>query len=250
MSIMKLDRGSRAAGLRRLRKLSLQVLENRSLMAGDLSVETLSGDVNGDGSVTALDVLQVINAIHAQSESRDVENFAALDVNQDGSISALDVLSLINTINNDRFAGLGRPEQQPVQTPLQDRIAERIADRDPTESLGGGAILDIAARMREQRGEREPIGGLRDLMQTAREDGEVTDEEKAEIRELVSTELAQRGRDGSNIDPERQTRRQERREERRDDRDGEIDTIRRDELRERLVARRDSSGATGLFRSR
>ena len=64
---------------------------------------------------------------------------------------------------------------------------------------------------------------MKELVSAAREDGEVTEEEKAEIRERVRTELAQRGRDGSNIDPEREER--------------------REQLRERIADRRGVSGA-------
>ena len=53
---------------------------------------------------------------------------------------------------------------------------------------------------------------LRELVTAAREDGEVTAEERIEIRERLTEGLAERGRDGSTIDPERQERRQERRE--------------------------------------
>ncbi len=66
---------------------------------------------------------------------------------------------------------------------------------------------------------------------------------RAEIRERVRTELAERGRDGSNMDPERQ----ERREDRREQRDSDVDSQRREQLRERISARRAASGAFGRF---
>jgi hypothetical protein len=78
-------------------------------------------------------------------------------------------------------------------------------------------------RREERRSERGSIEGLKELVSAAREDGEVTESERAEIRERVSTELSERGRDGSNIDPERQER--------------------REQLRERIAARRAVSGA-------
>ena len=57
-----------------------------------------------------------------------------------------------------------------------------------------------------------PGEGLRELVTAAREDGEVTSEERIEIRERLTEGLAERGRDGSNIDPERQERREQLRE--------------------------------------
>ncbi len=50
------------------------------------------GDVNGDGDVNALDVVQVINAVLGISPS------AAADVNNDGALNALDVVFVINKV--------------------------------------------------------------------------------------------------------------------------------------------------------
>jgi hypothetical protein len=130
-------------------------------------------------------------------------------------------------------------------TTLRDRVVERLSNRDPSATPGGGAIREIAQRIAEHRGEQASMEGLKELVSTAREDGEVTEEERAEIRELVSTELAERGRDGSNLDPERQERRQERREERREQRDSDVDSQRREQLRERISARRAVSSVFG-----
>lgn len=190
------------------RKLRLQSLENRNLLAGDVGVEIFASDVNGDGKVTPVDALQVINALQSQNKGGVVEDLSSVDVNKDGVLSPRDALGVINQLNSDRMLG------RQAETPLRDRVVERLSDRDPSETLGNGAIREIAQRLAERRGEGESIEGWKELVSAAREDGEVTEEEKAEIRERVSTEMAERGRDGSNIDPERQERRQERREER------------------------------------
>ena len=108
---------------------------------------------------------------------------------------------------------------------LRDRVVERLSNRDPSATHGGGAIREIAQRIAERRGEQASMEGLKELVSTAREDGEVTEEERAKIRERVSTELAERGRDGSNLDPERQER--------------------REQLRERFTARRAISSVFG-----
>ena len=125
---------------------------------------------------------------------------------------------------------------------LRDRVVERLSNRDPSATPGNGAVRKIAQRIAERRGgERAAIEGLKDFVSSAREDGEVTQEERAEIRERVKTELAERGHDGSNLDPERQERRQERREQR----DSDVDSQRREQLRERITARRAFSSAFG-----
>ena len=235
MTNMKSNPGRRRRSVgNRSRKLRLQSLENRNLLAGDVGVEFQPSDVNGDGAVTPVDVVQVINALQSQREGGVVENLSTVDVNQDGILSPRDALGVINQLNSDRILR-GQSE-----TPLRDRIAERLGDRDPSETLGNGAIREIAQRLAERRGEGESIEGLRELVSAAREDGEITEGERAEIREQVSTELAERGRDGSNMDPERQERREQLRERIAARRDADVDSERREQLRERIVERRDS----------
>ena len=199
------------------RKLRLQSLENRNLLAGDVGVEIVANDVNGDGEVTPVDALQVINALQSQNKGGVIEDLSTVDVNQDGVLSPRDALGVINHLNTNRIPRLQS------EASLRDRVLERLGHRDPSEELGNGAIREIAERLAERRGEGESIEGLKELVSDAGEDGEVTEEEKAEIRERVRTELAQRGRDGSNIDPERQER--------------------REQLRERIADRRGVSGA-------
>lgn len=228
-------RGSVSSKRSKHRKLGLQSLENRNLLAADVGVEIYATDVNGDGEVTPFDVLQVVNALHTQKDGGIVEDFASVDVNKDGVLSAGDALGVINQLNSE-----STPSRQ-SETPLRNRIAERFGDRDPSEALGNGAISEIAQRLAERRGVRASTDGLRELVTAAREDGEVTEEEGAEIRERVSSELAERGRDGSKLDPERQERRQERREERRERR-GERESI--EGLKELVTAARDDGQVT------
>ena len=199
------------------RKLRLQSLENRNLLAGDVGVEIFANDVNGDGEVTSVDALQIINALQSQNKGGVIEDLSSVDVNQDGVLSPRDALGVINHLNSNRTPRLES------EASLRDRVLERLSDRDPSETLGNGAIREIAQRLAEQRGEGESIEGLKELLRFAREDGEVTEAERAEIREQVKTELSERGRDGSNIDPERQER--------------------REQLRERIAVRRAVSGA-------
>ncbi|MEM1228716.1 MAG: PA14 domain-containing protein [Planctomycetota bacterium] len=57
--------------------------------------ETSRFDVNGDGAVTALDALQVINAINDRWAD-EVDSALLHDVSADGVVSALDALQIIN----------------------------------------------------------------------------------------------------------------------------------------------------------
>ncbi|MCP4887924.1 MAG: hypothetical protein GY904_15065, partial [Planctomycetaceae bacterium] len=133
------------------RKLRLQSLENRNLLAGDVGGEIVVNDVNGDGHVTAVDALQVINALQSQNKGRIIEDLSSVDVNQDGVLSARDALGVINQLISDRT-----PRWQ-SETPLRDRVVERLSDRDPSETLGNGAIREIAQRLAERGGEGKSI---------------------------------------------------------------------------------------------
>jgi hypothetical protein len=129
MGNMKFNPGRRRRPSgRKPRKLTLQGLENRNLLAGDVGVEVFATDVNGDVEVTPVDTLQVINALQVQSKGGVVEDLASVDVNQDGVLSPRDVV--INQLNSDRML------RRQSETPLRDRVAEGLSDRDPTETLG------------------------------------------------------------------------------------------------------------------
>jgi hypothetical protein len=68
-------------------------------------------DVTGDGFVSPIDVLQIVNYINAGFPSRPPLPPTAvppyLDVNGDGFINALDVLSVIDFINSNINGGTG-----------------------------------------------------------------------------------------------------------------------------------------------
>ncbi len=82
------------------------VLTSAVATASERTVTSRAQDVSGDGVVTALDALVIINFINAQAESAGEMLLAAtqvntdvLDITGDGVISGLDVLQIINTIN-------------------------------------------------------------------------------------------------------------------------------------------------------
>ena len=57
------------------------------------------GDVNYDGSLNILDIVQIINFILDIAEFTDMQYYLA-DMNQNGEIEILDVVILVNTIIN------------------------------------------------------------------------------------------------------------------------------------------------------
>jgi len=72
---------------------------NESIYKFSPEVETLMGDVNYDGAINILDVLQIISYILGNSEfSSEQENLS--DLNSDGVINVLDVIQVVNIILN------------------------------------------------------------------------------------------------------------------------------------------------------
>lgn len=78
----------------------------------------LAEDVNGDGAVSAVDALQVINDINLK-DSRwltfDESLTSRIDVNNDGRASALDALMVINRLNTQDVAASSQGEPSPIR---------------------------------------------------------------------------------------------------------------------------------------
>jgi hypothetical protein len=93
-------------------------------------------DVDGDGLVSPLDVLALINAINLGRGSAPLpeydpesdESFYFFDVLGDGDLSPLDVLQVINAINTSQTEGEGESDQETgivefaAETSLTDRV--------------------------------------------------------------------------------------------------------------------------------
>ena len=54
------------------------------------------GDVNYDGVVNILDVIQTVNMVLGNQEP----NFESADLNEDGEINVLDIIQIVNIILN------------------------------------------------------------------------------------------------------------------------------------------------------
>ena len=76
----------------------------------------ISDDVDGDGTVSPLDVLTLVNAINGQREmplSKYTPGKAPfLDVNGDGGMSPLDILTVINAINSGKYSGSNKSAEK------------------------------------------------------------------------------------------------------------------------------------------
>src|SRR5688572_20032731 len=88
---------------RRLRQLRFESLEDRRLLAVDFRNPVNSLDVSGDGFLSPVDPLQVINELnlvgpHALTGTRPAAN-PFWDASGDNFISPLDALQVINALN-------------------------------------------------------------------------------------------------------------------------------------------------------
>ena len=65
----------------------------------DCTEDCVAGDINGDGSIDVLDVVNSVNFILGNSDPTEQEACAA-DINSDGNIDVLDVVTIVNLILN------------------------------------------------------------------------------------------------------------------------------------------------------
>ena len=60
----------------------------------------LLGDVNQDGIINVLDVVNAVNFVIGQNEPTNYE-FWATDINSDGLLNVLDIVQMINIVLGD-----------------------------------------------------------------------------------------------------------------------------------------------------
>jgi hypothetical protein len=127
----KFDRSQRRSSNRRL---ILENLENRTVMAGDCFHNfMLPEDADANGSVTPLDALVVIDRINQSfsnrpSRSNATTDLALVDVDADNSLSPLDALGVINHLNAQTTLGSGGARASRVELSRRiERIEQAIA---------------------------------------------------------------------------------------------------------------------------
>ena len=68
-----------------------------------IEIQTLIfGDVNFDGAINVVDIVQVVNFILNTNTPTDLE-FSVSDINQDGILNILDVIQVVNMVLNTTF---------------------------------------------------------------------------------------------------------------------------------------------------
>lgn len=113
------------------------VLESRPIFSPRYN-QTLSEDVNGDGVVTAVDALQVINdlnSIGSRSLPWDDSAGSMIDVTNDGEVTSLDALRIINRLNSTDQGGQSEPLAMAVVEDDDDDDNDGLVDANPIDEI-------------------------------------------------------------------------------------------------------------------
>jgi hypothetical protein len=143
------------------RRMQLERLENRSLMAADLYHNfILPEDTDGSGAIDPLDALVVINQLNQDTGvgvAREGRGLQLVDVDADNALTPLDVLVVINQLNSITSADGRTGLASRVETTRRiDRIERAIA----SNRLPVGMTVDAAEGILEtlQSGGRPELG--------------------------------------------------------------------------------------------
>jgi hypothetical protein len=120
----------------RRRRLAIEALEMRQLMASDLAPVhnfRFPEDSNGSGSVTPVDLLVVINQLNQGREaaSRVEPTAFATDINADSNLSPIDALLVLNYLNRPSSADTIQPSSLPIEARV--RFLEQWMERAGTD---------------------------------------------------------------------------------------------------------------------
>ena len=129
------------------RSLRTEQLERRELLAGDVVMHNTDSptDVNGDGRISAIDALAVVNhmtrAKLAEGDaSASVQAPKMVDVDNNGRVTARDALMVINDL---RVEGLINPANTPPPPPLDFSLFPKPADVDDDGIVDGDDVNSI-----------------------------------------------------------------------------------------------------------
>jgi hypothetical protein len=165
------------------RRMGIEQLEKRSLLAGDCFHNFLiPEDTNGNGSVDPLDALVIINQLNrGPSNEVSASNSDALrlvDVDADRSLSPLDALMVINQLNAD---AINSDSEAPLASRVDmDRRIERIERAIASNALPPNFTVDEAQDILEtlRSGGRPELGDrvVDGVLQWVREVEPISDE--------------------------------------------------------------------------
>ena len=99
MSLIARRKSQAGRKVQRLRRLWLEALESRQLLAADLNNRLFPLDVNDDAFASSIDALLVINYLNAKLPDPTSSVGGYLDVNGDSHVSSIDALLVINSLN-------------------------------------------------------------------------------------------------------------------------------------------------------
>jgi uncharacterized protein GlcG (DUF336 family) len=129
------------------RRLRTEQLERRELLAGDVAMHNTESptDVNGDGRISAIDALAVVNhmtrARLAEGDaSAAVQVPKMVDVDNNGRVTARDALMVINDL---RVEGLIAPANTPRPPDLDFSLFPKPADVDDDGIVDGVSLSDV-----------------------------------------------------------------------------------------------------------
>lgn len=133
----------------KLRRLIVESLENRSMMAADCHNVFTPLDVNDDSNVTPSDALMVINELNSADRTvQDPVTEGYVDVTDDGIITPSDALKVINWLNN-RDANSTVPDSG--WTRVEGQGSERMGVKVTTNS-DGSVDLEVRVQNAESNG--------------------------------------------------------------------------------------------------
>jgi hypothetical protein len=128
----------------RQRRLAIEKLEMRQLMASDLAPVhnfRFPEDSNGSGSVTPVDLLVVINQLNqGRDPASRVEPLSfATDINADSNLSPIDALLVLNYLNRPSSSNTIQPSSLPIESRVQ-FLEQWLARNGTDEAIKQSAI--------------------------------------------------------------------------------------------------------------
>jgi hypothetical protein len=139
--------------------MSIENLENRSLMAGDcLHNFVLPEDADASGAVSPVDALVVINRVN-RSAMQDSANPMMVDVDADDTVTPRDALIILNHLNSQSMGGDVGLRASRIETQQRiERIEKAIATNALPPNMDAEAAFAILNTLR--RGGRPELGDI------------------------------------------------------------------------------------------
>jgi hypothetical protein len=198
-------RNNRSLQKRLSRKLLMESLENRALMAADLYHNfAMPEDVDANGRVTPIDALIAIDRVNRSvagepSTATSQLETVMVDVDADESISPLDALAVIDILNSRSANGENGSLVSRIQP---DRRIERIERAVEANTLPPGWTMDQAQAIletlrvggRPELGDIVENGSLRwmpEVISLPYDDGQTSEDEAHQVESFVAA-VAQR----------------------------------------------------------